>query len=416
MFDPGNPLVTHLTASAASGATSDLPELFLEFGLLLIGLGILARVAHRIGVSAVPFFIIAGLFFGEGGVVGIPASEPFVATVAELGVVILLLLLGLEYSGRDLITSAAQQRRSAVLDLVANAAPGAALALILGWGWVGALALGGVTYISSSGIVSQVIRDLRWRRNPESRPVVSILVIEDLVMAPYLPVLTVVVTGTGLAVGLISVSIGLVVVALVIGISARGAIPFQRILDPRDPVGLLLLVFGAAIAAAGFAGLVNFSPAVAAFLVGLLLTDEVADVARRRLDPLRDVLAAVFFTYFGLSTDPGEIPGVLLPAALLAVVTIATKFWVGWVAGGTVDNPSRAGRLRAGALLSARGEFSVVIAGIALASSVLPNSFGALVATYVLITAAAAPVLARVVEGLGRRWLPWPDPEAAEGR
>ena len=58
------------------------------------------------------------------------------------------------------------------------------------------------------------------------------------------------------------------------------------------------------IAAAGLAGLVDFSPAVAAFLVGLLLTGEVAEVARRRLDPLRDVLAAVFFAYFGLAVNP----------------------------------------------------------------------------------------------------------------
>lgn len=411
MFGAGG---TGATVTAAGDvANTNVADLFLEFGLLLIGLGILARLAHRIGFSPVPLFIIAGLFFGEGGVIGIPASDAFVATVAELGVVILLLLLGLEYSGRDLVSSAAQQRRSAVLDLVANAAPGAILALILGWGWVGALALGGVTYISSSGIVSQVLRDFRWRRNPESRPVVSILVIEDLVMAPYLPVLTVVLTGTGLAAGLISVSVGLVIVALVIGISARGIIPFQRVLDPRDPVGLLLIVFGAAIAAAGLAGVINFSPAVAAFLVGLLLTDEVADMARRRLDPLRDVLAAVFFTYFGLSTDPGEIPGVLLPAAVLAVVTIATKFWVGWVAGSTVETPSRAGRLRAGALLSARGEFSVVIAGIVLASGVLLPSFAALVATYVLITATAAPLLARGVEMLARRWTHGTAPDVA---
>ena len=61
------------------------------------------------------------------------------------------------------------------------------MALILGWGWIGALALGGITYISSSGIVSQVVRDLRWRRNPETAPVVSVLVIEDLVMAPTYP-------------------------------------------------------------------------------------------------------------------------------------------------------------------------------------------------------------------------------------
>lgn len=380
-----------------------LAPLFLEFGLLLLGLGILARIANALSISPVPLYLVAGLFFGEGGLVGITASDTFVSTIAELGVVLLLLLLGLEYSATELVRTARRQARSGVADLLLNATPGALLALVLGWGWVGALALGGVTYISSSGIVSQVVRDLRWRRNPETAPVVSVLVIEDLVMAPYLPILSVVLTGAGLVSGLISVGTALLVVVVVIAIALKGSVRFQRALSPRDPVGLLLIVFGAAIAAAGLAGLVDFSPAVAAFLVGLLLTGEVAEVARRRLDPLRDVLAAVFFAYFGLVVDPGDLPAVLLPAALLAVVTIGTKFATGWIAAHSVaGTPISA--LRAGALLSARGEFSVVIAGLVAVSLVLPPSFQAFVAAYVLITASAGPLLARFAEPIGWWW------------
>jgi len=380
-----------------------LPQLFLEFGLLLIGLGIIARLAQRFGFSAVPFYLLAGLVMGEGGLYGIDPRGILVPTLAELGVVLLLLLLGLEYSGTQLVETARRQSRSGVIDLVLNATPGVAMAFILGWGYVGALALGGVTYISSSGIVSQVVRDLRWRRNPETRPVVSILVLEDLVMAPYLPILTVVLTGAGLVSGLVSTGVALVVVAVVILIAVRREGWAQRFFKTSEPVGVLLVVFGAAVAAAGLAGLVSFSPAVAAFLVGLLLTGEVAEVARRRLDPLRELLAAVFFAYFGLSTNPADLPGVILPAFLLAIVTIATKFVTGWYASRTVGGGTIS-RLRAGALLSARGEFSVVIAGIAAVSTVLPGQFQAFVAAYVLITAGIAPVLARYAEPVGWWW------------
>lgn len=387
----------------ATAANEALFSVFLEFGLLLLGLGLLARLAHALSISPVPFYLIAGLFFGDGGLVGIEASDGFVSTIAELGVVLLLLLLGLEYSAADLVRTARQQSRAGVADILLNATPGVVLAFILGWGWIGALALGGVTYISSSGIVSQVLRDQRWRRNPETKPVVSVLVIEDLVMAPYLPILSVALTGAGLVSGLITVGTALLVVAVVIVIALKGSVRFHRILSPRDPVGLLLIVFGAAIAAAGLAGLVDFSPAVAAFLVGLLLTGEVAEVARRRLDPLRDVLAAVFFAYFGLVVDPGELPAVLLPAILLAIVTIATKFATGWIAARSVSG-TPLGALRAGALLSARGEFSVVIAGIVAVSLVLPPTFQAFVAAYVLITASAGPLLARFAEPIGWWW------------
>ena len=125
-------------------------------------------------------------------------------------------------------------------------------------------------------------------------------------------------------------------------------IPLQTTFQCERAGRFLLIVFGAAVAAAGLAGLVH-PPAVAAFLVGLLLTGEIAEVARRRLDPLRELLAAIFFVYFGLSTDISNLPAVLPPAAGLALLTIGTKFVTGWFAAATVEGGTIS-RLRAGAL------------------------------------------------------------------
>ena len=387
----------------ASAVSEDLPTLFVEFGLLLVLLGVLARVAHRFGFSAVPFYLLGGLLLGNGGAVPVDLEGTLVPTLAELGVILLLLLLGLEYSGREIVDHARRQLLPGLVDVVLNALPGVVFALLFGWGVAGAVALGGITYISSSGIVSQVVRDLRWRRNPETGPVVSILVIEDLVMAPYLPLLTVVLTGTGLVSGIISVSVALIVVGIVLVIAVKRSDWSTSYFRASEPVGLLLVVFGLAVAAAGVAGLLNFSSAVAAFLVGLLLTGEVAEIARRRLDPLRELLAAVFFAYFGLVTDPRELPAVLLPALVLAAVTILTKFVTGWYAGSIVRGGTIS-RLRAGALLTARGEFSVIIAGLVAVSGALPGDFSALVAAYVLITATVGPLLARYAEPVGWWW------------
>ncbi|MCF8530960.1 MAG: cation:proton antiporter, partial [Candidatus Nanopelagicales bacterium] len=206
------PAVVSATVRSAVSDPS-LPALFLEFGSMLLILGLLAMLARKWDISAVPFYLVAGLIFGQGGFDVIDQSNTLVPTLAELGVILLLLLLGLEYSGRELVDTARQQSRSGAIDLLANFIPGALFGLLLGWGLAGAVALGGVTYISSSGIVAQVVRDLRWRRNPETKPVVSVLVLEDLVMAPYLPILTVILTGTGLVAGLISVGVALIVVA-----------------------------------------------------------------------------------------------------------------------------------------------------------------------------------------------------------
>jgi CPA2 family monovalent cation:H+ antiporter-2 len=93
----------------------------------------------------------------------------------------------------------------------------------------------------------------------------------------------------------------------------------------------------------------------------------------------------------------------LIPAIILAILTIGTKFVTGWIAARTVAT-STISRLRAGALLSARGEFSVIIAGLAATSTLLPSDFQALVAGYILITATAGPILARFAEQVGWWW------------
>lgn len=116
------------------------------------------------------------------------------------------------------------------------------------------------------------------------------------------------------------------------------------------------------------------------------------------MSPLRDLFAAVFFVTFGLRTDPGAVLPELLPALALAVVTAATKVYTGWWAAGQVGIGPR-GRLRAGAALVARGEFSIVIAGLAVVAGI--DGVGPLTTAYVLVMAVIGPLFARYAEVLG---------------
>lgn len=384
-----------LLASASDSVASNL----VDFGALLLGLGILARLAATVGLSPVPLFLLAGLVFGDGGSSLIGVDEDFVRVVAEIGAVLLLLLLGLEYSGDELVSTVKYQWRAGVIDIVLNSLPGFLFGLLLGWGMLGAVALAGITYISSSGIVAQVVRDLNWKRKAEIPGVVGLLIVEDIVMAPYLPIVTAMATGAGVVSGLISVGIALTVVGLVILLSAKHSQFANHLLDPRQPVPLLLTLFGAAVLVAGLAATFGFSSAVAAFLVGLLFTGEVAEVARKRLAPLRDLFAAVFFVFFGLTTNPADIPAVFPIAAALAAVAIVTKLVTGRIVAKRAGASAR-GRLRAGTLLVARGEFSVLIAGIVALSPLAPPQLVAMTTTFVLITAVVGPVMSRFAEPL----------------
>ncbi|WP_329481789.1 cation:proton antiporter [Kribbella sp. NBC_01484] len=377
----------------------NITALLIELGAVILALGILGRIAGRLGFSPIPLYLLAGLAFGRGGLLPLAASEEFVATGAEIGVILLLLLLGLEYTASDLVGTLKTQYVSGAVDFLLNALPGAAVALLLGWGPVAAVALGGVTWISSSGVIAKVVGDLGRLGNRETPVVLGILVLEDLSMAVYLPILTAMLAGVGLAGGSVTLLISLGTVSVVLFIALRYGRVISRAVSSDNPEMLLLVVLGLTLLVAGIAQHLQVSAAVGAFLVGIALSGEVAHGARNLLSPLRDLFAAVFFVFFGLSTVPAEIPPVLAIALGLAVLTALTKIATGWYAARRAGIKS-AGRWRAGGTLVARGEFSIVIAGLAVG---VEPKLGPLATAYVLILVILGPVAARYTEPVARR-------------
>ncbi|MFG1908625.1 cation:proton antiporter [Kribbella sp. NPDC048928] len=377
----------------------NITALLIELGAVILALGILGRIAGRLGFSPIPLYLLAGLAFGHGGLLPLAASEEFVATGAEIGVILLLLLLGLEYTASDLVGTLKTQYVSGAVDFLLNALPGAAVALLLGWGPVAAVALAGVTWISSSGVIAKVVGDLGRLGNRETPVVLGILVLEDLSMAVYLPILTALLAGVGLAGGSMTLLISLGTVSVVLFLAVRYGRVISRAVSSDNPEMLLLVVLGLTLLVAGIAQQLQVSAAVGAFLVGIALSGEVAHGARNLLSPLRDLFAAVFFVFFGLSTDPRKIPPVLAIAFGLAVLTALTKIATGWFAARRAGIAT-AGRWRAGGTLVARGEFSIVIAGLAVG---VEPKLGPLATAYVLILVILGPVAARYTEPIARR-------------
>ncbi|WP_256863069.1 cation:proton antiporter [Microbispora sp. GKU 823] len=333
-----------------------------------------------------------------GGILPLATSEDFIATGAELGVILLLLTLGLEYNADELVTSLKGNARAGLVDLVLNAAPGAICALLLGWGPVAAVAMAGVTYATSSGITAKVLSDLGWIGNRETPVVLSLLVFEDLTMAVYLPVLTAMLAGLSLVAGAVTVAIALAAVSVVLLVALRFGRYIEAFVASPNSEVLVLKVVGLALLVAGLAQQLQVSAAVGAFLVGIALSGELAEDAQALLAPLRDLFAAVFFVFFGLQTDPTKILPAAGLAAGLALVTMITKLLTGVYAARRAGI-ARAGRVRAGIALIPRGEFNIVIAGLAVAAGAHPD-LGALAAAYVLILAAFGPLAARLVQPL----------------
>ncbi|WP_410585480.1 cation:proton antiporter [Amycolatopsis sp. lyj-108] len=365
--------------------------LLLELGIILLVLSVLGAFARRLSLSPTPLYLLTGLALGEGGIAPIPAAGDFVQTGASIGVVLLLLTLGLEFDASELRDSLRRHLPSAVVDLVLNAAPGAIAGWLLGLDWVGVFALAGATWISSSGIIARLLADLRRLGNRETSAVLSILVIEDFAMALYLPVLAVIASGGTWVEAITGVLIAIVCVAAAFLASHRWGHHVNRWLAHPDSEQLMLRVLGSTLVVAALAEFVDVSAAVGAFLVGLTLTGDAAERTRTVLAPLRDLFAAAFFLSIGFAVSPAGLLPVLPAALALAVAGIATKFATGWLAARR-DGAARRGRIRAGTVLIARGEFSVVIVSLAGTASA---ALGPLVTAYVPILATAGPVLTR---------------------
>jgi CPA2 family monovalent cation:H+ antiporter-2 len=369
-----------------------LADLFVELGLVIAGLGILARLAKRSGISAIPFYLLAGLAFGKGGLAPLSVSESFTRVGSEIGVLLLLFIIGLEYTGEELSRNLQAGFASGVIDLVLNFTPGLIAGLLLGWGLFPATLLGGITYNSSLGIIAKVLGELKRLGNPETPALLSMLVLEDLVMAVYLPIMAGLLAGGSPSRVAWAVSIALVAVAAALFIAIRYGQKLSAIVAHESDEIILLTSFGAVLLVAGLAQRLNVSAAIGAFLVGIAISGPMVHQADRLLTPLRDLFAATFFFFFGMEVNPRTLLPVLPVALALALITAGTKILTGYWTAKRAGCDKRSA-LRSGVTLIAHGEFSIVIAGLGVA---IEPRLGPLAAAYVLLLAIAGPILTRL--------------------
>jgi monovalent cation:H+ antiporter-2, CPA2 family len=301
-------------------------------------------------------------------------------------------MLGLEYTGEELGHSLSHGFAAGLIDFMLNFSPGLIAGLVWGWGPLAAALLGGVTWVSSSGVIAKMLTDLHRLSHPETPTVISVLVFEDMAMALYLPLIAVLLVGGGLQRIALSVSIAVAAVLLVLLLAIRYGRSISNLVAHQSDEIVLLTMFGTVLLIAGVAQHVKVSPAIGAFLVGIALSGPIADQSHRLLAPLRDLFAATFFFFIGLEIDPAALLPMLGLAAILGAVSAGTKIISGYWSTRNLGT-NRLRRLSAGMALVPRGEFSIVIAG--LGAGIEPR-LGPLTAAYVLTLAVVGTILMRL--------------------
>jgi CPA2 family monovalent cation:H+ antiporter-2 len=376
---------------------------------VLVTLVAASVLAGRLRLSAIPIFIVAGILLGPSP--GFPTViEPSEGTelLAKLGIVLLLFFLGLEFSLDRILAARRIVLVGGLVDLAVNAGVGLAVGVILLGPSPEAILLAGLIYITSSGIVTRALFDLRRLADDETDLVLGVLVFEDLAIAVFLGVAAALATGEsvgGLEVlGTAALALLFVGAFLLVGRWAHHAI--DRIGPRLDREQLLLGALTIAIAGAALGEAVGLSEAVGALLAGILLSgSEVRDQIEQQLLGLRDFAAAIFFFSFGLEVDLGEAGGPAGWLALAIPVAIAGKLLGGFLAGRMTGFTPRQST-NVGAALVARGEFTIILANLAAAGAALDATFRERVepfaGLFVLATAVAGVILMRESRRIGR--------------
>jgi CPA2 family monovalent cation:H+ antiporter-2 len=381
----------------------------LDVGVMFAAVAVAGALANRLGQSVIPAYILVGTLLGEFvlgrlslpavGTVYVPETE-FISLGAELGIVFLLFFLGLEFNLDRLFARGRQIGTAGTIDL-ANFGVG----LVLGWlvfgAFLPAFLVAGIVYISSSAVITKSLIDLGWIANDEAEPMLGTLVYEDLFIAVYLSVASALVLGGGdVAAAAVDVGIALAFIAGLLAVVQFGGPLFERLVATDNREFVALRAVGTVAFVAGAALALGVSEAVAAFFVGMAFsaTDRVHTI-ETVLEPVRDVFAAVFFFWIGLVTDPALFADVAALVALAVLVTTPSKLVTGYFAGRAFDLDVRRST-RVGLGMTTRGEFSLIIATVAVSGAnagsfdpALAATLNAFAVAYVLVMAVLGTTL-----------------------
>ncbi len=338
-------------------------EFLLHTGLILGALAVAALLFRRFGQSVIPAFILLGMSIRP-----LMGDSLLVEEMATLGVVLLLFFMGLEFSLGALFLNRRRILRTGSIDLLICFPVGLITGLLMGFGAAGSLLLAGAFYISSSAIIAKSIIDLRRAAAPETEVALGILVFEDLFIALFLAILSgaVLVADPSPASAAFGVGRAILFFGAVVFIALRARPLLNRMFDLESD-DLFVLMIGSVVLLLSWGAMeAGLSEAIGAFLAGLALAETShKDRIEHLFAPLQGLFAAIFFLGFGLSIDPAAFAGVWRAALILVLLGIAAKVMGGVLAGKAVQMSPRAA-LALGLTLIARGEFSVILAGIAV--------------------------------------------------
>ena len=387
-----------------------------DFALIMATAGVALVVFRRLGQPPILGYLVAGLLIGPFTFSFSPVQnvEP-VRLLAELGLVLLLFGLGLEFGWSRIRAIGPRVLVIVTLEMSVMLALGYELGSWFGWTPVESLFLGSAMTITSSAILVKVLRDSGQLNEAHGRLIIGISVTEDFAAVLLLTLLSgVATTGEvgGRDIAILAGKLGaFLLTALGLGgILAPRVVAYAKRFGSSEAllVVSLALCFGLALIARDL----HLSAAAGAFLMGAVLGDtEFADEIRELLHPIRDMFGAIFFVSIGMLVDIRQAADFIIPGLVVSVVFMIGKVVTNTIASFMVGQTGRTS-IRVGMGMPQAGELSLAMAKVGVDAAVVGPLLFPVVAATTAITAFAYPYvfaatnpLIRLVEARTPQWL-----------
>ena len=386
---------------------------FLTFGLVLLTAAVLSvPIARRLGLSAIVAYLIAGIVIGPHGLAAFGTPESIIP-VSELGVVMLLFLIGLELELGRLVALRRAIFGLGAAQLALTALAIGALAYLVGLvDWRGAVVAGVALAMSATAIALEILEERGQLQQDYGQRAFAILLFQDMAVVPLLAALPLLAqaggsTHTNIGDGLRAVAL-IVGAILLIVVAGRYLLnPFFRLLAQTGSrevmtAAALLVVLGAAL----IMQKAGMSMALGAFLAGVLLAESnYRHELEADIEPFRGLLLALFFMGIGMSIDLAIVRANVWLILVAAVVITALKAAIVWLLF-RATCVREADALRAGSVLTAAGEFAFVLIPLGGSLGVLDPRQASILTAVAAITMLLGPLVATLTEALLRRFKP----------
>jgi len=394
-----------------------MDHMIFEVGTALLLVALASVIAGKLKYSIIPFLIVLGMLVGPHapkiGMFDLTFihSEEIISFLGRIGVLFLLFYLGLEFSVSKLVRSGKNIVYGGTIYVLLNFGIGLGYGFMVGMPIYETLIIAGMLSVSSTAIVAKVIVDLRRTGNSETELILGMILFDDLFLAVFLSVMSGLLLGGATSIGgvLLSVGISMGYMLLFFVIAKKGTPILNKLLKITSNEIFIIVVFSLLFFIAGFSEKLHVAEAIGALLFGLALSEtEHSKRIEHLVVPFRDFFGAIFFFSFGLSIDPLSLGDAAWMAVGAVVLTILANVVAGMMAGRNAGLTHKAS-LNIGLTIMARGEFTIIVANLGIAASLMPilKPFSAL---YVLILAILGPLCAKasktIYGGLDRvfRW------------